>query len=381
VRVSASGLRPRARIAARLGGTHAGAGRAGRRGRLRLAVAVPALPAGVHPLTLRGRGVRVRLRFTVLAPPPPPPAPAPAPPPAPAPAPPPAAPPPVVAAAGDIACSPSAQTFNGGNGGPVSCRQAATADAVASIAPAAVLPLGDTQYDFASPAEYAASYDRSWGRFNGIAHPVPGGEEYNTPGASGYFGYFGASAGDPSRGYYSFDLGTWHLIALDGMCDQVAGGCAAGSPQEQWLRADLAAHPAQCTLAYWHRPRFTSGTAPQATDTNAFWDDLYEAGADVVLGANNHVYERFAPQRVGPPNPTTGQRSAVADPERGLREFVVGTGGRSLQGLPADRPNLEVRDNSSFGVLALTLRPDGYDWRFVPAAGGGFTDSGSAACH
>jgi hypothetical protein len=356
VRVRGSGLRRRVTILARVGGARAGSARASRRGRLALMAVVPAVRVGAHPLTLRGRGVSVRLPFSVLAdpttPPPPPPPPNPPPPPS---------PPPVVAAAGDIACPPSQATM------PTRCHQASTAAAAAALNPAAVLALGDTQYESGAPAEYAA-YNASWGQFNPIVFPVPGDEEYTTAGAAGYFGYFGARAGDPALGYYSYDLGAWHVIALNSVACNMS--CAA---QTSWLMADLAAHPAQCTLAYWHSPRFTSGTPAQATYTGAFWDALYAAGAEVVLGGNSHTYERFAPQ----------SPARVPDPTRGIREFVVGTGGHDTeQGWGTMvRDNSEVRNSTTFGVLALTLRPGGYDWRFVPEAGAAFTDSGSGACH
>jgi acid phosphatase type 7 len=366
VRVRGSGLHRRVRISERLGGVAAGSARADRRGRLRLTLTVPAVAVGVRALTLRGRGVRLRLRFTVLANA----AVQPAGPPAPPPPPPPPGPPPVVAAAGDIACAPSDASFNSGKGTATACRQAATAAVLGTLSPNAVLPLGDTQYHPAgTAAAYAASYQPSWGRFDAIAHPVPGDEEYTAPGPASYYGYFGGRAGDPAAGYYSFDVGSWHVVALNSACAQVS--CAAGSAQETWLRADLAAHRTQCTLAYWHSPRFTSGTPAQATATAPFWDDLYTAGADLVLGANSHTYERFAPQ--------TPDRAG--DPARGIREFVVGTGGKDHQAFSTIRPNSERRDDTTFGVLALTLRPTGYDWRFVPENDGEFTDSGSGNCH
>jgi acid phosphatase type 7 len=195
-----------------------------------------------------------------------------------------------------------------------------------------------------------------------------GNREYGTPGAAGYFAYFGASAGRPGAGWYSFDLGAWHLIALNSECREVA--CEAGSAQEAWLRADLAAHPNRCTLASWHRPRFTSGGS-QAAATDAFWRDLYAAGAEVVLGGHRHQYERFTPQ--------TPDREP--DPATGIRQFVVGTGGDDFAPFEPDaRPNSEVRIPDTFGVLLLTLRPDGYAWRFVSESGA-ILDTGEEACH
>jgi acid phosphatase type 7 len=182
--------------------------------------------------------------------------------------------------------------------------------------------------------------------------------------------YFGAAAGSRSRGYYSFDVGAWHLIALNSECANI-GGCAKGSRQERWLRADLAAHPAACTLAYWHKPRFSSGMHGDDPAYDAFWRALYEAGADVVLNGHDHDYERFAPQRP----------DRVVDPVRGVREFVVGTGGKTHYGFRTIRRNSQVRNTGAFGVLKLVLRPAGYDWRFLPEAGKTFTDAGHSACH
>jgi hypothetical protein len=359
-----TGLRARARLSVALAGAALGSARTSTRGRWGLAAPVPAVGEGLHQLTVRGSRVRLAVRFTVLSA-----AAGPASSPAPAPAPAPSLPTVTVAAAGDIACSPADPDFQGGAGTSVTCRQAATANLLGALAPTAVLPLGDTQYENGERANYAQSYGPSWGRFDAIAHPVPGDHEYQTAGATGYFAYFGARAGNPALGYYSFDLGAWHLVALNSNCAQVA--CAAGSAQEQWLRADLAAHPAQCTLAYWHSPRFSSGPAGQATATDPFWRALYEAGAEVVLDGHNHQYERFAPQ--------TPDRAA--DPGGGIRQFVVGTGGEEHQAFVTVRPNSEVRNADTFGVLSLTLRPGGYDWRFVPEAGRTFTDAGSGACH
>jgi hypothetical protein len=202
--------------------------------------------------------------------------------------------------------------------------------------------------------------------------PSPGNHEYNTLNATGYYGYFGAAAGDPSKGYYSFDLGDWHIIVLNSnlSCDVI--GCAAGSPQEQWLRADLAANSKFCTLAYWHHPRFNSGASHgNNIEMAPFWNALYEYNADVILNGHEHVYERFAPQTP----------SAVADPDHGIRQFTVGTGGRSHYTFGTIQPNSERREGNTYGVLKLTLHATGYDWQFVPVAGASFTDSGSGTCH
>jgi hypothetical protein len=275
----------------------------------------------------------------------------------------------VVGGAGDIACRPGRPSFNEGRGTRERCRAAATARVLAAAAPAAVLPLGDTQYGDDTLEGYGASYGPTWGRFDLIAHPVPGDEEYENAGASAYFAYFGAAAGPRRAGYYSFDIGTWRLIALNSECEEEP--CGPGSAQEAWLRDDLARHRNRCTLAYWHRARFTSGVASQERATEAFWQALYAAGADLVLGAHNHNYERFAPQTP----------DGEADPVRGIRQFVVGTGGESLEPFGSEiRRNSEVRIAGTFGVLLLTLRADRYDWRFVDA-GGTVRDAGSQPCH
>ena len=207
--------------------------------------------------------------------------------------------------------------------------------------------------------------------FKDRTRPSPGNHEYETPGASGYFTYFGAAAGEPAKGYYSYDLGSWHVISLNSNCSSVAGGCAAGSPQEQWLKADLAAHSNECTLAYWHHPRFSSGIHGDEAFVGPFWDALYQAGADVVLNGHDHDYERFAPQ-----NP-----SGQADPAQGISEFVVGTGGAELRNFRTIKPNSEVRVAQQNGVLKMTLHPDGYDWQFLTAPVGTIADTGSASCH
>ena len=237
--------------------------------------------------------------------------------------------------------------------------------------PGTVLTLGDIAYDDGSTDQFGRCYLPSWGRFRDRTYPVPGNHDYHSAGANGYYGFFGPRAGQPGKGWYSFDLGRWHLVALNSNCDEV-GGCQPGSEQERWLRADLAAHAKdRCVLAYWHEPRFSSGRHGNDKRFAAFWDDLYRAGAELVLNGHDHDYERFAPQ-------TPDGR---ADPDRGIREFVVGTGGANLRHFRAVEPNSEVRDNSSLGVLELDLQPRGYSWRFAAASGGSFSDSGSGTCH
>ncbi len=275
---------------------------------------------------------------------------------------------PIIAAAGDIACDPSDGSFNGGNGTASSCRQKAVSDLFVGRNFSAVLTLGDTQYENGALTKYQQSFDPSWGRAKNIIHPAVGNHEYTTAGASGYYSYFGAAAGDNTKGYYSYDLGAWHLIALNSNCSQV-GGCGAGSPQEQWLKADLAAHPTMCTLAYWHHPRFSSGEHGSNTSYDAFWRDLYAAGAEIVLNGHDHDYERFAQQ-----NP-----SGTADPN-GIQQFVVGTGGKNHYAFTTTLANSLVRNPDTYGILKLTLHAASYDWQFIPEAGRTFTDSGTMNC-
>jgi calcineurin-like phosphoesterase family protein len=285
---------------------------------------------------------------------------------------------PVIAAAGDIACDPDDLSFNAGFGTPDACRQRYTSDLLVDRGLAGVLALGDIQYENGQVAKYPLSYDLSWGRLKSITHPAVGNHEYQTFAAAGYFDYFnglgvqiGAAGDRYGKGYYSFDIGDWHLVALNSNCNDVLGGCGEGSPQERWLRQDLADHPTTCTLAFWHHPLFSSGPHGRGIDsTRPLFRALYYHGADLVLTGHDHDYERFAPQ-----NPDGG-----LDRSRGIREFIVGTGGRNLYQQAAPIANSEVRNDASFGVLELTLKPKSYDWRFVPAAGSSFTDAGSEPC-
>jgi len=234
-----------------------------------------------------------------------------------------------------------------------------------------VFAAGDVAYNDGTDAEFAQCYDPAWGQHKSRTKPAPGNHDYFTEGAAGYFAYFGEAAGNPQEGYYSFDLGGWHVVFLntnDG-CEVVS--CEAGSPQEQWLRADLAAHPAGCTLAVWHEARFSSGGHGGSDFTSSLWQALYDFGAEIVVSGHDHDYERFAPQTA----------SGQLDLERGIRQFVVGTGGGFLRSPGTPQPNSEVFDNKTYGVLQLTLHPSGYDWTFIPVAGQTFTDTGSANCH
>jgi hypothetical protein len=235
---------------------------------------------------------------------------------------------PVIAAAGDIACATSDPFFNGGSGDASHCAQGRTADVIAGIDPDAVLPLGDTQYT-ATLAQFNAVYGPSWGRFKAISWPVDGNHEYGNRGAAGYFDYFGSRAGARGKGWCSWNTGSWHMIGLKSECHRIAGGCARGSEQERWLRRDLAAHTNFCTLAYWHEPRFSSGPAPpkNAEAVAPLWNALHEKRADVVLTAHKHFYERFQPFG----------RNGQTKPNRGIRQFIVGTGGKDRAGTPSAR--------------------------------------------
>jgi hypothetical protein len=284
----------------------------------------------------------------------------------------------VIAAAGDIACAPPATRTSS------KCHHRDTANLLVAGGYDAVLPLGDLQYECGQASAYRSVYDPSWGRVKAVTHPAVGDNEYSgsgcsTVGATGYFGYFGAAATprqpgcrSACAGWYSYDVGSWHIVALNTECSRPGvGGCARSSPQGRWLAADLAAHRNQCTLAYWHRPRWTDNGGTSSY-SSSFVQQLYDAGAEVILAGHEHLYERFAPQTP----------SGVADPARGVRQFTVGTGGKSHHGLARTPPrNAEARSSSAYGVLTLTLHPTSYDWRFVSEAGRTFTDAGSHPCH
>ncbi len=244
----------------------------------------------------------------------------------------------------------------------------ATANLIAGIA-GTVFTAGDNAYGTGSTADFNDCYAPTWGAFADRTYPTAGNHEYDTPGAAGYFNYFGARAGPAGKGWYAYDLGAWRIYALNSNCFVV--GCAAGGEQEQWLRADLAANPRQCVLAYWHHPRFSSGQHGNDAEVAAIWNALYEAGAEIVVNGHDHNYERFRDQTP----------SAVADDARGIRQFVVGTGGASLVGFGTVKANSQVRNSSTHGVIKLTLGTSAYSWQFIPVAGNTFTDSGTGSCH
>jgi hypothetical protein len=260
-----------------------------------------------------------------------------------------------------------------GAGDIADCRDLSGAEATAKLLdqiPGTVMAVGDLAYPDGTKENFEC-YDHTWGRQKTRTRPAPGNHEFHSSAATPYFDYFGSVAGAPGDGYYSYELGAWHIVVLNSECVDV-GGCGPGSRQETWLRADLAAHPVSCTLAYWHKPLFSSGGAHgNDLEVTPLWQALYDAGADVVIGGHDHNYERFALQ-----NPR-----GVADPVHGIREFVVGTGGKNLRPFGTVKANSEARTNEAFGVLKLTLRPASYDWQFISQQGKAFTDSGSTKCH
>jgi uncharacterized protein YjdB len=294
--------------------------------------------SGTATITATSEGKSGTAAVTVATPPPPPP-------------PPPPGSGEVLVGAGDIAdCGPGAEQ---------------TAQLLDGI-PGTVFTVGDNAYPSGSDADYANCFDPTWGRHKSRIWPCPGNKEYSTPGAAGYFRYFGSRAGPVGLGYYSFDLGDWHIVSLNS-----GVAMTVGSPQEQWLRADLAANSRDCILAIWHHPRFSAGPAHTMGRSAAVFQALYEAGAEVVVVGHDHNYQRFAPQS------PDGQ----LDLQHGIREFVVGTGGAPRDTVLMPAANTEASDFGTWGVLELTLGPGTYSWQFVPVAGGSFTDSGSGTCH
>ena len=245
----------------------------------------------------------------------------------------------------------------------------ATAKLLDRFSAATVFTVGDNAYPSGTLDEYERCYAPNWGRHKARTRPVAGNHEYKDGKGEGYFAYWGAAAGTPGEGWYSFDEGAWHVVVLNSNCAAV-GGCSADSPQVKWLEGDLAASRARCTMAIWHHPRWGSGRPDPSVQT--FWDVLYTHDADLVISAHDHFYERTAPVNpLGEP-----------DAARGIRQIIAGTGGRSLYEFEKPAPaTTEVRDAKTYGVLALGLSPTGYTWAFVPAAGGTFTDRGTGVCH
>jgi hypothetical protein len=356
LQVAASGLGRRGTLVLQLSGAAATSLRASSQGVVQGAVDVPGTAhAGNVHLRARGRSSSVPLALLL--------------------------PDPSIAGAGDIACGAASTSSQ--------CEQMATSDLLLRLAPQAVLALGDTQYEVGQLGDFTRFYNPSWGRLKSITYPVVGNHEYGdsdpaTCGyACGYFDYFDGvgsttgRAGQRGEGFYAFDIGAWRLYAMNSNCNRTgAPSCAVGSPQEAWLRSDLAAHPTQCALMFLHHPLFTSDTRNfddpkfQAA-LRPLWQAFYDAGGDVVLTGHSHFYERFAPQ-----NPFE-----QADPARGIRQFIVGTGGRNTYEFGAIEPTSEVRIGRTFGVLKLTLHPASYDWSFVTIPAGTVADSGSQPCH
>jgi len=265
-----------------------------------------------------------------------------------------------------------------GAGDIASCEEPQGSQATAKLIeqiPGTVFAAGDLAYEKGSDADFKNCYDPTWGKFKDRTKPSPGNHEYAGATASGYFRYWGAQAGPAGKGYYSFDLGNWHIVALNTNCyAKDLGGCNAGSPQETWLKEDLAAHPDACIIAYGHHALFSSGILKKHAihpELKQLWQDLYEAHADLVLAGHEHSYERFAPQ-----NP-----DGDADAKNGIREIVVGTGGRNHDPLGLPTANSEARNANTFGVLKLTLAAGKYTWEFIPEEGKTFRDSGVGVCH
>jgi acid phosphatase type 7 len=289
---------------------------------------------------------------------------------------------PVIAAAGNIACDPVQIGQSS-----TACHMDATSDLLVTGQYDAVLALGDNQYICAGYGAFQKSFDPTWGRVYERMYPVPGDKEYRSAATApdgtdcsqqgeekpeGFRQYFGDAPGRPPGFYYSFNVGQWHLVALNSACLH-AGGCKVGSPQYRFLVKDLASHKSQCTLVFWHHPRFSSGAHGNDARYADWWEAMYRSGVDLTLHAHEHTYERFAPQ-------TPDQ---LLDAKRGIRQFIVGTGGHSHVNFPDHdpQPNSEVRNDNTFGILELVLHPNSYEWQFVPEDVEGFSDSGQGDCH
>jgi hypothetical protein len=248
---------------------------------------------------------------------------------------------------------------------------AVTAGLLAGFPQAAIFTAGDGSNEQGTLNQYLDCFGPTWGAYKARIHPAPGNHDYVQPGAAGYFQYFGAAAGDPAKGYYSFELGAWHILVINSNCKEI-DGCQAGSPQYQWIKQDLAAHPTLCSLAIWHAPRYSSGEHGNDLEMLAIWKALYNAGTELVLSGHDHEYERFAPL-----NPLDNLDGAY-----GMRQFVVGTGGappRTTQGYRTSHSQVLIEN--VHGVLDLKLHPGSYDWQFIPEPGKTEADSGRGVCH
>lgn len=278
---------------------------------------------------------------------------------------------PVIAVAGDVSCGPESTPS------VATCRQFDTSELIVAMDPSLVIAAGDTQYESGRYEDYRRFYDVTWGRFKPITRPALGNHEYYAHAdARGYFDYFNGvgvadgPAGPRGRGFYSFNLGTWHIVVLNSECGRV-GGCGVDSVQWRWLRDDLQASAATCTLAVQHHPRFSSGRNGSTGSMQPFWQLLVERGVELVVSGHDHMYERFAPMNA----------AGAADPARGMRQFVVGTGGYSHYAFRTPLATSEARIQDVFGVLKLTLGPAAYEWEFLPIAYQSGRDTGSQACH
>lgn len=283
---------------------------------------------------------------------------------------------PTASGPGAASASPSPSTPDGdpvliGAGDIADCSRDADAETAALLAaqPGIVFTAGDNVYPAGSAAQFADCYGPTWGQELARTRPVPGNHDHLSAGLAGYLGYFGDAAAPEGTTWYSYDVGAWHVIALDSSC-ALAGGCTPESPQGRWLAADLAATDALCTLAIWHHPRFSSGQHGSDASVAPFWDALHAAGADVIVNGHDHDYERFAPQ--GP--------DGVRDPTGGIRQFVVGTGGAELRAFGTQAANSELRAAGYFGVLRLVLHDASYEWSFLTTAGP-VLDAGNTNCH
>jgi hypothetical protein len=264
-----------------------------------------------------------------------------------------------------------------GAGDIVGCQNPQGALATAKLIdkiPGTVFTLGDLAYEAATLAQFRNCYGAAWGKFKDRTRPALGNHEYREPHATPYFQYWGEQAGPPGKGYYSYELGAWHVVVLNTNCQALGlGGCAAGSPQDSWLRQDLREHRGSCIVAYGHHALFSSGIFRWHAvhpELKRLWEDLYSAHADLILAGHEHSYERFAPQ----------DPDGRADPQHGIREIIVGTGGRSHDPLGWALPNSEVQNFDTYGVLKLTLSPQGYTWEFIPEEGKTFHDAGAGVC-
>jgi 3',5'-cyclic AMP phosphodiesterase CpdA len=274
-----------------------------------------------------------------------------------------------VVALGDMVCDPNDRHKI--LGGLNYCQDALVAKLTSLLNPDAVLALGDLQYDDGALQKFQTTFDKNWGVFKKIMYPTPGNHEYITPQAGGYYSYFKDGPIDVSKGYYSFSLGKWFIVSLNSNCDKI-GGCSRDSEQLKWLEQQLSANQAKCTLAFWHHPRFTSGNYVKDSDTKDrskyMWEKLEKYKADLVLNGHDHLYERFAPQQA------SGNKSDV-----GIRQFTVGTGGKSHYDATSAEVNSEKIIDDQFGVLLLDLQDDKYDWQFKNTAGQ-VLDSGTQNC-